>query len=217
MNPRIADMKKRNLISLFIFVIGQLIIYAILHTILTNEAINDDPVIYNTFMIVAGVGFIIIDIAFYIQRIYKLNGLLHVQPIEAILEEFVALLYSDDGQVGYSVYPILRDKNTGDLLFTYNKYCLGVYDSRYVKMNNILWGFVAYRKDGSKINIGDTVSVYIRRFVPVNTQLHKNKDIVKLNKSKYGYAFINNKYDANVFNSLKYFEGVIDVDGNNRE
>lgn len=143
----------------------------------------------------------------------KLKDLIYTKPIKCIIEDFIYITYYNDG-VKYDIYPVVKSLEDNKLYFTYGNYCLVGYNTVYAQMNKSLLFKTIYRKDKSKVKIGDEAYVYIRRNLDLNVDINYEKNNVRLGKKKIHYNHVNDKYNINVFNNLHYFEGFIDIEKN---
>ncbi|HHV98474.1 MAG TPA: hypothetical protein GXX36_02685 [Clostridiaceae bacterium] len=214
LNERIITVKRRNTVVLSVLAALQVIMLLITKFILDSfrSELNFEDIINNIVIAVLAVCFILTDIYFYVKRIYRVGCLPCDTPIKCVVEDLVFFSHTDDGVRRYKVYPIVRNTETGQLMFTYDNYCLGSYTTRHSSINNALISARIYRKDNSVVKTGDTVHVYILKPVTVQVQIDEGRNIVKLNRAKYRFLHENENYKADVFNELHFFEGLIDVE-----
>jgi len=214
MNERIIAVKRRNTVVLCVLAALQVIMLLITKFILDliRSEINMEDNIYNIVIAVLAVCFILADIYFYVKRIFRVGCLSGDAPIKCVVEDLVFFSHTDDGERSYKVYPIVKNTETGQLMFTYDNYCLGSYNTRHSSINNAMISARIYRKDNSVVKTGDTVHVYVLKPVTVQVQVDEGKNIVKLNRTKFKFLHENENYKADVFNDLHFFEGLIDVE-----
>lgn len=158
---------------------------------------------------------IIGDVWFFKKRVLGLKELLFATPIKCVVEDIVVFRYKRGSETEFDPYMLVRNPENDKLYFTYGKYSLSYYKSKYVKNANTLVNYCFVREDNSAVELGDEVKVYIRRPVSVKVQVKKNEPTNKriiLNNDKYKYTNINHNYDANTFLRVNFFEGVIDIE-----
>ena len=145
-----------------------------------------------------------------------LHIFLNTTPIECIIEDFVLVSYgyTEDSQgissKNYRLYPIVKANN--QLFFTYDDYCICHYNQSYTRVNNIYTNIAIFRKDKSKVNIGDKAYLYIKKQIDVNVEIDVEKNTFRLNKQIEHFNNFNKNYDINIMKNLKFFEGIIDIE-----
>lgn len=218
-NENILAIKRKNTVALCViaaFQVIMLLVIRFLLGILVNE-LETGGFVFKLAIVFFAVCFILIDIYFYVKRVYRVKCLSGETPLKCVVEDLVIFSYADDHERSYKVYPIVKNTETGELMFTYDNYCLGSYNTRYSDINSKLVDARIYRRDSSAVEVGDIVYAYILKPVPVDVHIDENRNIVKLNRSKYKFLHENEKYGITVFNELHFFEGLIDVEYNGGE
>lgn len=214
MSDRIAAMKRTNFIAFLSMVVFQAVMLIMIKKVidvLRYELQMEDYVYYAIFAVLA-ICFILTDAYFYKKRIYKVNCLSAERPLRCTIEDLVAYAHPGFGKRSYRIYPILKNTDTGELMFTYDKYWLGGYQTRYMYVNNRPTHARIFRSDNSIVKVGDVAEVYVLKPLPVQVTINERRNMVKLNRFKMKFVHENENYDINVFNELRYFEGLVDVE-----
>jgi hypothetical protein len=190
-NNNVNAIKRTNTIALCVIAVLQVIMLLVIGFVLNifrSEADMDDYIYY---LIIAffAVGYILMDIYFYVKRIYKVGCLSASIPVKCIVEDLVTFSYPDDGRRSFYKYPIIKNTDTGELMFTYGDHCLG--------------------GKSTAATVGDIVYAYIYKPVPVHVKIDESRNIVKLNRSKFKFVHMNEDYDIYVFDELRFFEGLV--------
>lgn len=160
--------------------------------------------------------FLIIDIVFYKMHICRAKYFLNINPIECIIEDLILVSYgySQDSQgfskKDYRLYPIVKVNN--ELFFTYGNYCISHYNQRYTRINNTYTNIEIFRKDNSKVKIGDKAYLYIKKKIDVSVDVDVDKNEFRLNKQIEHFNNLNKNYDINIIKELNFFEGIIDIE-----
>ncbi len=210
LNENIKRAKRNMKILLVIFILYVIFFLFLINFIASQSDFKDNNL--SKLIIIWAVLFIILVVPLFIIRISKLNSLCHVDAQKCIIEDFIIIGYHRDGRIHYRIYPVVKKVGSDELYFTYGKYSLSYYNSIYVRNANTLMGINIVRKNKSVVQIGDYANFYIGKLVDVNIHINSKKNTVKLNHKKFKYNHINNKYDINIFNKLKFFEGVVEVE-----
>lgn len=213
-NKNILNIIKTKLIAFLIIFISQIIALLLLNVLFSEffEEINIRAIILLILLIL----FIIVDIVFYKMHISRAKYFLNTTPIECIIEDFVLVSYgyTEDSQgfrrKDYRLYPIVKANN--QLFFTYDDYCISHYTQTYTRINNTYTDIAIFRKDKSKVNIGDRAYLYIKKKIEVNVDIDVDKNRFKLNKQIEHFNNFNKNYDINIMKNLNFFEGIIDIE-----
>ena len=213
-NKNILNIIKTKLIAFLIIFISQIIALLLLTVLFSKffEEINIRAII----LLIPLILFIIVDIVFYKMHISRAKYFLNTPPIECIIEDFVLVSYgyTEDSQGfrrrDYRLYPIVKANN--QLFFTYDDYCISHYTQTYIRINNTYTDIAIFRKDKSKVNIGDRAYLYIKKKIEVNVDLDLDKNTFKLNKQIEHFNNFNKNYDINIMKNLSFFEGIIDIE-----
>lgn len=210
-NKRVLEVIKTKKITSLIIISYEIL--GLIFCILFFKQFKDMPIYSKALPVGTIIIFILIATQILLISNSKLKDLIYTKPIKCIIEDFIYITYYNDG-VEYHVYPVVKSLEDNKLYFTYGNYCLVGYNTIYAQMNKSLLFKTIYRKDKSKVKIGDEAYVYIRRNLDLNIDINYEKNIVRLNKKKIHYKHENDKYNINVFNNLHYFEGFIDIEKN---
>lgn len=151
---------------------------------------------------------ILID-AFFIKRIIDLKPLLTVEPIKCSVEDFIVTGHASGDGKHYNVSLLLKNIETQEFLFTYGKHSLSYYNYTHSASGAYLTSVNIFRGDGTFLEIGDIVNVYIEKYVDVNVDL--DDDMLKLDGKTLSYSHKNEMYDKSVFDKVKFYRGAVDV------
>jgi len=213
-NTNILNIIKTKIIALLIIFMSQIVGLLFLNVLLSEffEEINIKILILAFSVII----FVIIDIVFYKMHISRAKYFLKITPTECIIEDFILVSYGYSEDSGgfrrkdYKLYPIVKANN--ELFFTYGDYCVSHYNQSYIRINNTYTDIAIFRKDKSKVNIGDKAYLYIKKKIEVNVEVDVDKNTFKLNKKIGYFNNFNNNYDINIIRNLNFFEGIIDIE-----
>ena len=194
-NKNILNIIKTKLIAFLIIFISQIIALLLLNVLFSEffEEINIRAII----LLIPLILFIIVDIVFYKMHISRAKYFLNTPPIECIIEDFVLVSYgyTEDSQGfrrrDYRLYPIVKAN---------------------IRINNTYTDIAIFRKDKSKVNIGDRAYLYIKKKIEVNVDIDLDKNTFKLNKQIEHFNNFNKNYDINIMKNLSFFEGIIDIE-----
>jgi len=147
---------------------------------------------------------------FFALRIIKLQKLSQVEPLLCDVEDIIVYHHKVKSGIKYKAYLVVREKQSGKLLFTYGRYSNSFYNYTIVGANKSLVSANIFRKDGSVVKIGDTVKVYKNKSVDVKVQIKNNE--IKLNNKKFPFYNTNSEYGKDAFAGIDFFEGAVDVE-----
>lgn len=210
-NQNIINIIKAKSIALIIFSIIELFAIILLCSFLGP----DEELFINLFVIAYISISLIMIITFYRMHISRALYFIDKDPIECTIEDLVLVSYgySDSGGISrkdYRLYPVVKANN--ELYFTYGNYCISHYNQTYSRMNDSYIDICIHRKDWSKVNIGDTAYLYIKKNLDIKVDIDVEKNQYKLNKQVEYFNNFNKIYDINLMKNLNYFEGIIDIE-----
>ena len=213
-NQNIKDILRNKWIALLIILIIQIISIFIFYFV-SNVFFEERNI--KIHILLFGLTICIITFAvFYKMHISRVNFLLNVEPIECIIEDFILVSYGyTEGPNGirrkeYRLYPVVKVNN--ELFFTYGNYCISHYNQRYTRINKTYTDIGIFRKDKSKVKIGDKAYLYIKKKLDVNVEVDTEKNKYKINKQKEYFQNFNKNYDIEIVKKLNFFEGIIDIE-----
>lgn len=213
-NQNIKDILRNKWIALLIILIMQIISIFIFYFV-SNVFFEERNI--KMHILLFGLTICIITFAvFYKMHISRVNFLLNVEPIECIIEDFIRVSYGYIDTIGarkkkdYRLYPVVKVKN--ELFFTYGDYCISHYNQIYTRMNKTVTDIAIFRKDKSKVEIGDKAYLYIKKKIDVNVEVDTEKNKYKINKQKEYFHNFNKNYDIEIVKKLNFFEGLIDIE-----
>ena len=214
-NQNIINAMKRYAIVLAFFCVWESIFFVIANAVVKDKLLNFDIegnemsfaiIIINLFIAFIS---IIIDIGI-LQKILNLKSLLSVTPVKCVVEDYIITSHTSDGDRRYNVSLLVKNTENQELLFSYGKYSLSYYNYSYSKAGQSLQGINIFRKDGSTVEIGDEVYVYISEFVDVSVD-YEDKDL-KLNNKKFAYIHTNENYNSSIFENVRFYKGAVEVE-----
>ena len=213
-NKNIENIISTYKIALYIIVLLQIIFSIIFFCVLNNFITPESGYIKILVLFFMIVVFLIIDIIFYKVKISKVRCFLYTKPIEGIIEDFILVSYGYTEKFGisrkeYRLYPVIKVEDK--LYFTYGDYSISNYNQKYFRMNNEYTYLEIFRKDNSKVQIGDKAYLYIKKELDIKVTIDDNGNY-KFNKQKEHFENRNSKYDINILNRLNFFEGIIDIE-----
>lgn len=198
-------------------IISMLIMYAIVSSFSFSDTSGEDTSIISKLfpcmlMGVAALVYIRMDVALWKLKISRLENLLYTKPIKCVVEDIVAECYRHDGKKRYKAKFLVRGLDDDKLYFTFGDYSASYYNTRYVNLKTTSLGISAYKKDRTPVELGDIVHIYICDMLNVSVDVDYGKNTVKLDGKKYVYKNANENYDARVFENVRFFAGVVDIE-----
>ena len=187
------------------------LIFSVLSKDFGGRAGIDLTLVRNCFLIGIPVIAIVVDIALYCSYKTKTAIMSDVKAIECVVEDIIITSYLRDHERKYKLIPVVKNTRTGELFCTFGKYNMSFYSSAQGRNANSLLAACIVRDDGSAVEIGDTVRVYIKESVNVNVIINPD-NTYSLNGQKHNFNHENQKYDIELLNKLNFFKGIIDVE-----
>lgn len=216
-NKTVTELKKKLKTFMIVFIILEIISFLFFFVVFSflsefeREGIGSAKYMHPIVMIAIPALSVIADTAFYISFKKKIKLASEVQPVQCAVEDFLIISYMQDRRRKYRLIPIVKNPATNDLLCTFGKYSMSVYTTVQAKNAATLRFVNIIRNDSSSVEVGDTVQVYIRRFVNVNVRL-KADNTYYFDNNKYMFEHENQNYDITILQRLKFFEGMVDVE-----
>lgn len=202
-------------IILTVFELFAMVFFAIIFSILSNDFGSkldiDFALLRNCFLIGIPVIAVIVDIALYNAYKKRFALMKNIKAVDCVIEDMIFTSYLSNHKRRYKIYPVVKNTRTGELYCTFEKYNMSFYSSVQARNANSLLAANIVRSDGSAVNLGDPVRVYIKEFVGVNVSVNPD-NTYSLNGHKHKFNHANQRYDINFLNKLKYFSGIIDVE-----
>lgn len=128
-------------------------------------------------------------------------------PIECEVYDF---LIWGQGK-SYDKMPIMRNIVTGELYFTFGNHDLSLNRTVEAKSPELVSDMKILRDDNSELQVGDPVSLYIKRFFDPKLHIEPNDDHYFLDGANRRFINIVPEHDISVMNEVKFFEGYVDV------
>lgn len=215
-NNNIINARNKFIIILCVFIFVQICFLFAVDSIIERFFVelqlpeNLEPIIKCiTYFVIVSLG-CILD-TFFAIRTLKLQKLSHIEPIFGIIEDIVVYSYRGrNSERKYKAYLIVKEKDSGKLLFTYGKYSLSFYNYTVTGANQKLVDATIFRKDGSVVKIGDSARIYKKKIVNVDVKI--DDKIVKLNNKSFRFYNMNPDCTKDIFAELDFYEGAIDVE-----
>lgn len=212
-NQTILKKWKMHIYGLIVLIIVQCISLPLLKVFL-REFIERDIVrniVLNIILMICTA----IDLYFLINRIIILRFILNKTPVKCRLEDILLIDYKDDKQTRYAPFPIVRSLENNKLYLSYDKYSLVNFISvfNYSDKRNIQ-GMI-YKADGTPVQLGNMVDMYIHRIINIPVLVNHPKNIVKLKHKKIYFRHINNRVNIDVFKEIIFFKGAVCLEPEN--
>lgn len=169
-----------------------------------------------TFVLIGGpVITVLADIALYRSYKSKTRLMLEVKPLDCVVEDFLISSYYRKHKRHYKITPVMREVSTGELYCTFGVYDMSFYASSWSQNGNSPLSIRILRSDGSAVELGEPIRVYVKRNVEVNVETDDADD----GSSRYAFDGrwheFNNVNDAcgmQIVHALHFFEGIVDVE-----
>ena len=202
--------RKKNIIILTVFIALQ-IIFVLLAAVFNGRSDSVSP-IFLFFAGLVGILCIALDIFFWHKYIHGLGRLVHVEPVPCTVENFIITYIKQDRRIRYVITPVLRCNTDGRLYITLGRLSTSWYRSLYTSTGHSLSNIRIIRSDGTDVNIGDTAYMYISQTVTPDIVIDRISNTVNIGNDKIRFSANNNSLPIDIFNSLTYFKGAVDVD-----
>lgn len=166
---------------------------------------------------VVGVGFIAVLMFSCYKRVKLVRG---VEPRSFTVEDFIITQKRTFSGVRnmrggrFIMNPVLKDEATGELFCAFGRYNKSVYATVRSQDINTLHNAIIVRRDGSELDIGDTVMAYIKSFADVKISIEADGKY-RVGDESCTFSNINSSYDITMLNDLRFFVGMIDVEREN--
>lgn len=214
MNQAIAKKRKFNMEAFFMLIVVQFISLLILNLCFTvfGERINtfgiSKAVIFVSMIVVCAGE----DMFFVYNRIILLGKLLYEKPVRCRIEDIIYVGHKEDGHTKFNPYPIVRSLEDNRLFFAYGNYSLSPFRTSTFGVYKRMVECTIYKKDGTPVNVGDIVDMYILQSLDIPVRINVEKDIVKLKNRKFRFYHKNDEFQITMFTKVNIFRGVIDLE-----
>lgn len=212
-NQNVLKARKKNIIILMVFIALQ-IIFVLLMAVFNGQT-DSGSSINIIFLFFGGLTCILcvaLDIFFWHKYIHGLGRLVHVEPLPCTVENFIITYIKQNHSIRYIITPVLRSNIDGRLYITLGRLSKSWYRSLYSSTGHSLSNIRIIRSDGTDVNIGDTAYMYISQTITPDIVIDRISNTVDIGKDKIRFSANNNSLPIDIFNSLTYFEGAVDVD-----
>lgn len=180
--------------------------------VLVNEFSKQEYIRTTVLLVIVAI-FVAIDFYFLLNRIIVLRHLLNQEPVPCSLEDILFIDYQDNGRKKYVPFPIVRSLKDHKLYLTYGKYSLMNFNTM---LNNVEKSFGIYKADGSPVQLGQRVDMYMLKEVRIPITINQDENIITLKGRKVYFQHVNNQLDIEIFNTITFFKGTLDFDMNAR-
>lgn len=201
---------KMHLWGLLVIILVQGAAFPLLNALL-KEFAGQGSIRKIVLFIVTGIC-IMTDLYYLFNRVILLRQLLNRQPVKCRLEDILLIGYREDNRTRYSPFLIVRSLQDHKLYLTYDKYSLVGFNAIFNYSNREKILCTVYKGNGNPIRLGDIVNMYILKTLYIPVSINKSKNTVKLNHKKFYFRHMNDQLDIDVFRSLVFFKGAIDLD-----
>jgi hypothetical protein len=162
------------------------------------------------FLAVIGLAALILTV-FFLRRIGRTKALAQIEPLNCRVEDILLHSFVRDNKRQYRPYLLVCDLQTGKRYFSYGKHCLSFYTFTVSKANHTLVDVIIARDDGSQVNIGDDVKLYIRRELTVKVSSDAAGEL-RLNGTKYPLQNAAGDCTPKIFDRVIFAEAAVDVE-----
>lgn len=154
---------------------------------------------------------VLVVAAYFVSRIRRTKVLLYVTPQRCRIEDILIHSYVSDKKVEYQPFLLVRDLQSGKRYFSYGKYCLSLYHYTISRLNHGLVDAIIFRKDGSRVSIGDEVKLYVRQPISVDVTMDGKGNLCLQNK-KYSLHHAAGACTKKDFEQVIFVEAFMDVE-----
>lgn len=223
MNEKSYSVLKKSYITVGVIILAASLLmmgfFAVILTVLVKSFADSDPQsgISEKLRILRVavpvlIAFIALISGLSLFRAYKIRLKLMRETafVECTVKDF--LITSRRKQHGrkYIISPILEDTKTGELYCAFEYDNMSFYTATYTRNANSLRSAVLRRSDGSSAALGDTVRVYIKKFVDRNAEI--NGDMYTINGKRHRFLHADDSIGIEVLNRLRFFKGIMDIE-----
>lgn len=150
------------------------------------------------------------DLSLYRSYKSKTRLMSEVKPSEYIVEDFLISSYYNDHKRRYRITPILRDISSNELYCTFGVYDMSFYASSWSQNGSSMLNINILRSDGTAVELGDTVRVYVKGFVDVKVETDGSR--YAFNGKWREFNNVNQAYGIQALHALHFFSGIVDVE-----
>ena len=213
-------MKKAFKTTVIIMTVILLIMTAVFAAVLTvlsagfgsvNDGIAGTLRFIRAFVLIGGpVIAALADIALYRSYKSKTRLMSEVKPLDCVVEDFLISSYYRKNKRHYKITPIMREISTGELYCTFGVYDMSFYASSWSQNGNSPLSIRILRSDGSAVELGDPIRVYVKRNVEANVETDGSRYAFDGRWNEFNN--VNNAYGIQIVHTLHFFEGIVDVE-----
>lgn len=202
---------KMHIIGLSIIILAQCAACFLLRALL-KEFAGQGSVYNGTFLIVVAVC-IAIDLYYLFNRVILLRRLIDRIPVRCKLEDIFLIGHKDtDNRTRYSPFPIVRSLKDHKLYLAYDNYSLLGFKEKFNYSDRKTITCTLYKENGIPVMFGDVVDMYILKTLNIPVSIDSSKNTVRLKHRKFYFHHMNDQINIDVFRSIVFFKGAIDLD-----
>lgn len=216
-NSALKKAFKTTVIVLTVMLLIMTAFFAVILTVLSggfgsvNSEIAGMLRFIRTFVLIGGLIITVIaDIALYRSYKSKTRLMFEVKPLDCAVEDFLISSYYQKHRRHYKITPVLRDISTGELYCTFGVYDMSFYASSWSQNGNSPLNISILRSDGSAVELGDPIRIYVKRTVDVKVETDDSR--YAFNGRWHEFNNVNNAYGMQIVHALRFFEGIVDVE-----
>lgn len=210
-SERIATMWKMHIIGLPIIMIAQCATCFLLHALLKEFAGRGSIYSITLFIVVAAC--IAIDLYYLFNCVVLLRRLIDRTPVRCKLEDILLIGHKDtNNRTRYSPFPIVRSLKDHKLYLSYEHYSLMGFKEKINYSDSKIITCTLYKENGIPVRFGDVVDMYILKTLNIPVSIDSSKNTVKLKHRKFYFHHMNDQINSDVFRSIVFFRGAIDLD-----
>lgn len=131
------------------------------------------------------------------------------EPIECTLKDILITSYYYKGKLRYYFAPVLENAGNGELYCTLRYYNMSFYSTVYNYTGSSV-SFNIKRGDGSNVELGDTVHVYIKETLDLGVSV--NGDEYTADGKRHKFDHKNKSLGIEIISRMTFFSGIVDVD-----
>lgn len=215
-NTALKKAFKMTVIILTVVLLLITVFFAVILTVLAGSfnSVNSDVAgtlrFIRVFALIGGPAITVLaDFSLYRSYKSKTRLMSEVKPAECVVEDFLISSYYNNHKRHYRITPILRDISSSELYCTFGVYDMSFYASSWSQNGSSL-KINILRSDGSAVELGDTVRVYVKRFVDVKVETDDSR--YAFDGRWHEFSNVNQAYGMQMLHVLRFFSGIVDVE-----
>lgn len=204
---------KMHIIALPLIILGQCAACFLLRALLNEFAAQG--IVYNIVLLIVIMICVMMDLYYLFNRVILLRRLIDRTPVKCRLEDIFLVGHKDtDDRTRYSPFPIVRSLKDHKLYLAYENYSLLGFKEKFNYSDRKTITCTLYKENGIPVRFGDIVDMYILKTLNIPVSIDGSKNIVRLKHRKFYFHHVNDQINIDVFRSIVFFKGAIDLDTN---